>query len=179
MMSTFPLLKVVLAGDDGVGKTCLSHRFCSGKFEAMQPASIGVDFQSRVIELEDNPVKLSIWDLAGQERFASVRAGFYRGSLAAGLVYDLTQPESLKDLVRWYQEISKALPGLPFLVIGNKTDLVSTPADRVGLEFAKVIRASYARTSALSGDGVEDAFIQLARLAVNRMEASSDQGSKG
>ncbi len=175
-MSTYPLLKVVITGDDGVGKTSLAHRFCQGTFEAPQPASVGVDFQTKIIELDGSPVKLSVWDLAGQDRFEAVRVGFYRGSLAAALVYDLNAPNTLKDLVRWYQEITRAIPRLPFLVIGNKADLVSAPSDRIGLEFTKVIKARYARTSALSGEGVEEAFMQLAKLAEGRFERKLEEG---
>ena len=178
-MTTLPVLKVVLAGEDGVGKTSLSHRFCEGSFETAYPPSVGVDFHSKIIDMEGEVVKLSIWDLAGQERFEAVRAGFYRGSLAAGLVYDLTQPESLKRLVRWYQEIARLLPGLPFVVIGNKADLAQMEVDRVGMEFAKAIRAKYARASALSGEGVEAAFSELAQQARSRFEETLESKASG
>ena len=79
-----PLLKVVIAGDGTVGKTSLVRRYCEGKFQSARIATIGVDFYTQRVALSSGVVKLSIWDMAGQERFGVVRTGFYRGSRAAG-----------------------------------------------------------------------------------------------
>ena len=72
-MTTVPVLKVVIAGDGNVGKTSLIRRYCEGKFEQSRVATIGVDFQTKLVELTGGPVKLSIWDMAGQERFQVMR----------------------------------------------------------------------------------------------------------
>jgi small GTP-binding protein len=130
--------------------------------------TIGVDFQTKVVTLPEATVKLSLWDVAGQERFSSVRPAFYRGSLAAALVYDLTAPETLKNLVNWYFEITKVIRDQKFLVIGNKADLAAEETDRVGMQFAKVVHADYIRTSALTGAGVTEMFESLARLGLSR-----------
>jgi small GTP-binding protein len=164
-MSAYPLRKVLIAGDDNVGKTSLVRQYCEGRFESTHEMTIGVDFQTKLAELPEGTVKLSIWDLAGQQRFESIRTGFYRGSLATALVYDLGVPDTLKSLARWYKEIVQILPKQRFLVVGNKSDLSAEPTDQVGHQLAAVIHADYVRTSALTGEGVAEMFVKLATLA--------------
>ena len=167
-MNQIMVLKVVVAGDGAVGKTSLIRRYCEGKFEHTRVATIGVDFQTQKVELPDQTVKLSIWDMAGQERFAVVRAGFYRGSRAAALVYDVTEPQTLVDLTRWREEVLTAVQEQPFLVIGNKIDLERVVPTEEGRAFAESIGAPYVETSALTGDGVPALFETLANLALGQ-----------
>ena len=169
-MNEIPLLKVVVAGDGAVGKTTLIRRYCEGKFHASRVATIGVDFYTQQVQLpgaigERARVKLSIWDMAGQERFEIVRTGFYRGSQAAALVYDVTRMASLGNLKRWRDEISEALPGQPFVVVGNKVDLERTVSKELGQRAAAFFGAPYVETSALTGEGVARLFETLAVLA--------------
>lgn len=163
-MPSVPVLKVVVAGDGNVGKTSLIRRFCEGRFEASRVATIGVDFQTQTVDLPTGKVKLSIWDMAGQDRFQVVRAGFYRGSRAAALVYDVTQLESLEHLSRWRDEILQAVPQQRFIVIANKTDLPPAAGTEKAEALAASIDALYIPTSALSGEGVAAMFEALARL---------------
>lgn len=164
-MNRVPVLKVVVAGDGAVGKTSLIRRYCEGKFDTERVQTIGVDFQTQTVDLPQGTVKLSIWDMAGQDRFAVMRGGFYRGSRAAALVYDVTAPETIKNLVRWRKEILDAVQTQPFLVIGNKTDLERAVPHETGMAFAKAIGAPYIETSALNGEGVPALFEELARQA--------------
>ncbi len=165
-MSSIPVLKVVVAGDGTVGKTSLVRRFCEGKFEQTRVATIGVDFQTKLVELPGRTVKLSIWDMAGQDRFQVIRSGFYRGSRAAALVYDVTVPETFEHLRRWREEVLQAMPEQPFLVVGNKIDLERVQAREQAEGFATEIQAAYLETSALSGEGVPALFETLARLSL-------------
>lgn len=164
MMNT-PLVKVVFAGDGNVGKTSLIRQYCEGKFEQSRVATIGVDFQTHTVHLPYGAVRLSIWDMAGQERFQVMRPGFYRGSRAAALVYDVTQPISLEHLVGWREEIIKVVPDEKFLVVGNKIDLERVQDPRIARRFAQAIGAPYLETSALTGEGVAELFKWLAVLA--------------
>lgn len=164
-MSHVPVVKVTILGDGGVGKTSLMRRYCTGKFDASRVMTIGVDFQTALVSIGENEVKLSIWDVAGQRRFQFVRGGFYRGSLASALVYDLTDIETLKNLLEWRAEIMRSTPDVKFVVAGNKMDLFSKTEKDWGDELARRIGAPYVRTSALTGEGVEDLFLELARLA--------------
>jgi small GTP-binding protein len=177
-MVGIPLLKVVVAGDGAVGKTTLIRRYCEGKFHASRVATIGVDFYTQQVQLPGpidrdtvggeagSTVKLSIWDMAGQSHFDVVRSGFYRGSRAAALVYDVTSTTSLGNLKRWRDEIERELPEQPFLVVGNKVDLARTVSPALGRKVAAYFGAPYVETSALTGAGVAELFETLATLAV-------------
>jgi small GTP-binding protein len=173
-MGKIPVLKVVIAGDGNVGKTSLVRRYCEGKFEASRVATIGVDFQTKVVELPGGSVKLSIWDMAGQDRFRVVRGGFYRGSLATALVYDVTDPLSIANLEKWYQEIFGITPGQRFIVVGNKIDLERVEQTEAALTFAEKIAAPNLETSALTGEGVADMFTTLATLASSHLSFPQD-----
>ncbi len=160
-----PTFKVVVAGDGNVGKTSLIRRWCEGKFSASRVMTIGVDFQTKLVELPEGPVKLSIWDMAGQERFQSLRAGFYRGSRAVALVYDLTEAGSLASLRRWREEVERAVSRVRYVVVGNKLDLPRAGPVDEARRLADEIGAPYLETSAATGDGVPALFEALARLA--------------
>jgi small GTP-binding protein len=164
-MEEIPVLKVVVGGEGTVGKTSLIRRYCQGKFESSRVATIGVDFQTQIVKLPEKTVKLSIWDMAGQDRFQVIRGGFYRGSRASALVYDVTQTDSFKQLEKWRKEILEVVPQEPFVVVGNKIDLQRVQGTEEARAFADSIGAKYLETSALSGEGVSTLFETLARLA--------------
>lgn len=172
-MSEVPVLKVVIAGDGSVGKTSLVRRYCEGKFEQTRIQTIGVDFQTKLVELPSGVVKLSIWDMAGQDRFQVVRSGFYKGSRASALVYDVTRSDTFLHLERWKEEIQTVVPQQPFAVIGNKIDLQRSVSMEQARQFAQSIGASYLETSALTGAGVSQLFQTLARLSLRDRERSS------
>ena len=163
-MTSIPVLKVVIAGDGTVGKTSLVRRYCEGKFEETRIATIGVDFQTKTVELPDGVIKLSIWDMAGQDRFQFIRTDFYRGSRAAALVFDVTQPETFQNLERWKAEIQEVVPQQKFIVVGNKIDLEYTLPEKLD-EFVAASNAPFILTSALDGRGVPGLFEALARAA--------------
>jgi small GTP-binding protein len=162
-MSDIPLYKVSVGGDEAVGKTSLIRRYCEGKFETSRVATIGVDFQTKVVNLTSGTVKLSIWDMAGQARFEVVRTGMYRGSRTVALVFDLSNPATVEHLPAWHAEAQANAKGTKFLIVGNKLDLA--PARGLGKAFADSIAAPYVETSAQSGEGVAQMFETLAGLA--------------
>jgi len=159
------LLKVVFAGDGNVGKTSLIRSYTEGRFETSRVATIGVDFHTHILDLPQGKIKLSIWDMAGQPRFQFLRTGFYPGSRAAALVYEVTDPESLEHLAGWREEILKVVPQVKFIVVGNKADLERAQGPETALLFAGKIGAAYHETSARTGVGVEELFRSLALLA--------------
>jgi small GTP-binding protein len=166
MVSEPPLLKVVIVGDGTVGKTTLVRRYCEGKFHASRVATIGVDFHTQHVQLPTGRVKLSIWDMAGQERFQVVREQFYRGSRAAALVFDVTSSVTLINLRRWREEVLQAVPDQKLVVVGNKIDLERAVNTPIGQAFASYVGAAYLETSALTGEGVSHLFETLAELSV-------------
>ena len=164
-MSSLPLYKVVIAGDENVGKTSLVRQYCEGRFETSRISTIGVDFQTKVVTLPCGDVKLCIWDMAGQERFEIVRAGFYRGTRSTALVYDLGVPHTLEHLQRWYEETRTNSTCQKYLVVGNKADTVTDRNTHIAEEFARIIGADHIITSAATAEGVGILFQKLAELA--------------
>jgi small GTP-binding protein len=162
---TTRLVKVVVAGDGNVGKTSLIRSYTEGKFAVSRVATIGVDFHTHTVELPDGNIKLSIWDMAGQDRFQFLRAGFYPGSRVAALVYDVTEPQSLDHLAEWREEILKIVPDERFIVVGNKIDLERIQMPEAARSFARSIGAPYWETSALTREGLADVFNTFALLA--------------
>jgi len=123
------LLKVIILGDSGVGKTSLMNQYVHKKFSNQYKATIGADFLTKEVVIDDKLVTLQVWDTAGQERFQSLGVAFYRGADACILVYDGTDQKSFDNLASWMDEfLVHAGPSnpdtFPFAVLGNKSDLV-------------------------------------------------------
>lgn len=165
---SIPIVKVVVAGDGAVGKTSLIRRFSEGMFIASRVMTIGVDFQTASVEVSGQKIKLSIWDIAGQDRFGSFRGSFYRGARAVALVYDVTDRLSWDNLPRWQAEIAKVAPAARYVVVGNKIDLDRSIPREEAEQFASNQGFPYIETSALTEAGVKEFFNTLGRLATIR-----------
>ncbi|XP_022053246.1 ras-related protein Rab-33B-like [Acanthochromis polyacanthus] len=118
--------KVLVIGDSGVGKTCLTHRLCAGEFPSRPDATIGVDFRERLLDVDGEKIKLQLWDTAGQERFRkSMVQHYYRNVHAVLFIYDVTCPASFTGLAAWLEECRQNSLGqeIPRFLVGNKSDL--------------------------------------------------------
>lgn len=164
-MSDIPVIKVSILGNANVGKTSIVRQYCEGKFEISRVSTLGADFQTKTVPLPRGAVKLSIWDMGGQKHFEPVRRVFYSGTMAAALVYDVTDRESLLSLEEWYRELLAETGTNNFIVVGNKIDLDRAVPNGAGMNFAEKIGAKYGETSAKDGQGVEAMFFELAKLA--------------
>merc|ERR1712087_731247 len=101
------LLKVIILGESGVGKTALLHKYVSNQFIENHKATIGADFMTKEIEIDDKLITLQMWDTAGQERFKSLGNSFYRGADAAILVYDITDKATFTKIDEWRSNFLK------------------------------------------------------------------------
>ncbi|XP_054755005.1 ras-related protein Rab-9A-like [Lytechinus pictus] len=169
------LLKVVILGDGGVGKSSLMNRFVSNKFEQESFHTIGVEFLNKDIVVEGETFTVQIWDTAGQERFKSLRTPFYRGSDCCMLTYGVDDRQSFHNLTMWkkeflyYADIADG-ENFPFVLLGNKVD-VESEKRQVGVDEAKQWCADnggvpYYETSAKTAVNVEEAFIAAVRRVV-------------
>ncbi|MGV9173560.1 MAG: Rab family GTPase [Promethearchaeia archaeon] len=171
-MSSFKL-KCILAGAAAVGKTSLVQRFIKDKFQANYKLTVGVDILTKDVEFEPGKVAtLSIWDIGGQQRFEFIRSTFYKGAAGALLVFDLTREQTFTETRKWLSEIKQfAKPDLPFVLIGNKLDLVEDVGMVIDREearaFAEDEGSIYIETSAKTGINVEEAFTELTRRIIN------------
>lgn len=100
------LFKIVVIGDSAVGKSNLLSRFARDEFDHNSKATIGVEFQTQVIELDGKEVKAQVWDTAGQERFRAVTSAYYRGAVGALIVYDITRTSTFESTKRWLDELN-------------------------------------------------------------------------
>lgn len=104
------LFKVVLIGDSAVGKSNLLSRFARNEFDTNSKATIGVEFQTQVVDIDGKEVKAQIWDTAGQERFRAVTSAYYRGALGALVVYDISRRSTFDSIKRWLEELASKSP---------------------------------------------------------------------
>jgi Ras-related protein Rab-8A len=160
------LIKLLLIGDSGVGKSCLLLRFSDDSFTPSFITTIGIDFKIRTIELEGKRIKLQIWDTAGQERFRTITTAYYRGAMGILLVYDVTDEKSFNNIRNWIRNIEQhATESVNKILIGNKCDMVEKKVvdSARGKALADEYAIKFLETSAKNSINVEEAFITLAK----------------
>ncbi|XP_008787455.1 ras-related protein RABE1c-like [Phoenix dactylifera] len=173
------LIKLLLIGDSGVGKSCLLLRFTDDSFTTSFITTIGIDFKIRTVELDGKRIKLQIWDTAGQERFRTITTAYYRGAMGILLVYDVTDESSFNNIRNWIRQIEQhASDNVNKILVGNKADMdeskraVSTSqgqmlADEYGIKFFE--------TSAKTNFNVEQVFFSIAREIKQRLVESDSK----
>jgi len=174
------LIKLLLIGDSGVGKSCLLLRFCDDAYTPSFITTIGIDFKIRTIELDGKRIKLQIWDTAGQERFRTITTAYYRGAMGILLVYDVTDEKSFENIRNWHSNIDQhASEGVNKILIGNKSDSVDKKIiqENQGRELAAELGISFMETSAKANTNVEEAFFSLARDIKTRLIDNMDEGA--
>lgn len=174
------LVKFIIIGDSGTGKTCLLRQFLDSKFPRTSTHTLGVEFGCKKLTIGDKKVKIQIWDTAGQERFRSVTRSYYRGSAAALVVYDVTRPETFSHVKDWLADArGLASPGIAIAVVGNKADLKSERGvTREEAEvFGKEHHVPVTETSALTGQNVENVFTTLAETVLQQISVGALNGT--
>jgi len=168
------LIKILLIGDSGVGKSCFLLRFTDELFTASFINTIGIDFRVKTFELDGKRIKLQIWDTAGQERFRTITTSYYRGAMGILLVYDTTDEESFKNLHNWIQAIdTNASENINKVLIGNKCDKVKEKVINTerGKALAEKYELKFFETSAKTGLKVEEAFLCITKDIRDRLIA--------
>jgi len=166
------LLKLIILGESGVGKTAILHQYVNKKFIEDHKATIGADFLTKELIFDDKIVTLQIWDTAGQERFQSLGNAFYRGSDACVLVYDITNDITFKKIDEWRSNfISQAAPEdpkkFPFLLLGNQVDRDSQrQVDKSQADsYARSHGMQFFETSAVNGANIDEAIKNITSVA--------------
>ena len=170
------VFKYIMIGNPSVGKSCLLNQFLNNQFTEEYEVTVGVEFGTRTIELQDKSrIKLQVWDTAGQENFKSVIRAYYRSTAVAIIVFDLTNQGSFESVIDWINECkSNGNPEVVLVLAGNKKDLEAkrtVPRD-LAESFAKKHRMLYFETSAKSSEGVDEMFTKTAEAVL----AKIDQG---
>ncbi len=168
------IMKILNIGDYGVGKTSLAVRYTMNKFTVNYLPTLGVDFHSKVIQVdEDTTIKMVLFDTVGQERLASLRKRYYSGAHGAVLVYDVTRKESFDNIQYWLDELNEKVSDVPVIICGNKIDLEGER--QVSLEEAKAKWEpkgyTVMETSAKLGSGVQDVYVSIVKLVLEKLDA--------
>ncbi|KAE8720880.1 Ras-related protein RABH1b [Hibiscus syriacus] len=172
-VSALAKYKLVFLGDQSVGKTSIITRFMYDKFDNTYQATIGIDFLSKTMYLEDRTVRLQLWDTAGQERFRSLIPSYIRDSSVAVIVYDVASRQSFQNTSKWIEEVrTERVSDVIIVLVGNKTDLV----DKVSVEEAEAkaleFNVMFIETSAKAGFNIKALFRKIA-AALPGMETLS------
>ena len=155
------LLKYVIIGDSGVGKSNILLQYINGKFNEDFKATVGVEFGAKNIEINGRIYRIQIWDTAGQENFRSIARAYYKNSICACIVYDITSRNSFNSVQSWIDDCTKQTPrNILLLLIGNKNDLNDKREVQYeeGEEFAKKKNMIFLETSAKTGNNIDKIF---------------------
>jgi len=171
------MIKVILIGDSGVGKTNIMSKFLKNQFLENSKATVGVEFGSKLFIHENHKIKAQIWDTAGQEKYKAITGAYYKGSKGALVIYDITRKDTFSNIDKWVNDLkTTGDPKITIIIIGNKNDL----ADRrqvtkeEGEERAKSFGCAFLETSAFSGDNIDKAFDIMVKEIYEKF--SSDTG---
>jgi small GTP-binding protein len=165
------ILKILTAGEGGVGKTTLLHRYVEGKFSAETKMTIGVEFFLKETVIDENQCTLQLWDFGGQERFRFLLESYVLGAKGALLMFDLTRMMSLENLQQWLNIVRKGDPNLPVLFVGTKLDLVDEIQvdDDYANSFLKEFNLlGFLKISSKTGENVAEAFNYLTRTILEK-----------
>ncbi|RUS84585.1 hypothetical protein EGW08_007680 [Elysia chlorotica] len=173
--------KLVLLGDQGVGKSSLALRFVRGQFPEHSEATVGAAFLTQTLTVNNRAMKFDIWDTAGQERYHSLAPMYYRGAQAAIVVYDLNSVSTFNRAVTWVKELRQNATGnIVIILAGNKADLATehrAVATEDGRSFAEENGLIFAEVSAKSGLAVNEMFMMIAQKLLG--QGSQDRQSQG
>ena len=165
--------KIIIFGDAGCGKTTLTTRFLTNLFVSDQTMTIGVDFEVKSLSVDEQKVKLQIWDFGGEERFRFLLPTYVRGARGGLFLYDITNFSSIAHIDDWLSVIRKEIRAediFPIIVVGGKADLVESRevSSAEGIKIAKSRNVNgFIETSSKTGENVEKTFEALTRLMLN------------
>lgn len=176
------VVKVVMLGESGVGKSSVALRFVDDVFHPYNDSTIGAEYLSKEIQIEQKnqivparTLSFKIWDTAGQEKFHSLIPMYYRGAGVAILMFDVTKPLTMKSLQRWVVELRKnGPPDMIFALCGNKADLAEDRqvSELEGKRYADEIGAIYVEVSAKQSLNVNELFQRIGESVLAHNDAA-------
>ena len=168
-------IKVMILGDSGVGKSSILERYVNRSFTGTYKVTLGSNFFTVEREVNNKRVLLQLWDTAGQEKYRSLSVLYYRGSDACIFVFDLCNRESFENLNEWVKLFFYHIPeeehkSFPIILMGNKMDMIDQKVREDEIEeWCKANNnIKFYKTSAKTGMGLDDAFMYIATMSVQR-----------
>ena len=171
------LFKLIIVGDTNVGKTNIMSKYIKDQFNITSKSTIGVEFGTKILEIDNKKVKAQIWDTAGQERYKSITSAYYKGAKGAFIVYDITNKSTFESVDKWIKDLnSYGDKNLTMLLIGNKSDLEDKRIinKEEGEEKAKSFELGFIETSAYNGDNIDQAFDIMLKEVLKRYIVEND-----
>ncbi len=165
--------KMVIFGNQGVGKTSLINRFINDKFDEIYTNTLGYNVFEKILSIDKIQISLMIFDFAGQKQFETLRSNLSKLTDMAFLVYDVTDKNSFKNLSKWKSDLFEFSGEIPFIIIGNKMDMTDKKkvTKEEGEKISKKLNSlSFFETSAKTGDFIEDSFLLLVKHVLERHE---------
>ena len=162
--------KIIVIGNCGVGKTSLTYQAVQEKFSTAYHSTVGLDFFTMFLKIEDKIIKLQIWDTCGQEVYRSLVKNFYRDASLALMVYSIDDEKSFQDIDLWIKELKTCSnPDSKMILIGNKSDLENRQITyEIGKSFAKDYDfVDFLETSAKTGYNAKEVFIKSTKILYN------------
>ena len=159
--SDIPKYKLIFLGDQGTGKSSILNRFVDDKFIPTYQATIGLDFQSKNIQIDNQDIHLLLYDTAGQEKFRSLIPMYTREANIIILVYDITRKDSFLHIPSWINELSNVkIEDIIFALVGNKIDLNEQREVSIneGEKFAEENNFIFEEVSAKTGENFPELF---------------------
>lgn len=175
------LIKCLVVGDSGIGKSSLMVRFTDDIFINQYISTIGVDFKIKTMFLKNKTIKFQIWDTAGQDRFRTITSSYYRGSNAVLICYDVTERGTFKNVKQWLEEVNMYSTTKPLLILcGTKTDLDDKRQVSIieAQEYAKNNNMLFFETSAKNNSNIKDIFESIVEKKFTDIIIQDDVYSK-
>jgi Rab family, other len=159
-------LKIIMCGPAAVGKTSLVQRYINNKFGSDYKLTVGVDISTKDLDYPPgDKTTLNLWDVGGQERFEMIRTTYYKGAAGAFIIFDLSRKDTWIEMKKWREELRKYAGDIPFILIGNKVDLITEKTGKIDRKeckaYAKTEKTLYFETSAKENVYVKEAFFEL------------------
>ena len=169
------IFKYIIIGDSSVGKSSLISSLITGSFKKEYATTIGVDFATKMLEVDNTMVKIQIWDTAGQEAFKSITKCYYRGAIGCIIVFDITSIKSFQNVLAWFNDInySDREDKRQIILVGNKKDLNKYRAvskDEINILINTIGNVKYVETSSYDIESVDNCFKTLTRDVINMLD---------
>ncbi|KAK8897469.1 hypothetical protein M9Y10_015421 [Tritrichomonas musculus] len=172
--------KILLIGESAVGKSSLLLQFTENKFKDCTMGTIGVDYKTKVIDIDGTSLKLQIFDTAGQEKFRTITKTYYRGAKGILVVFDVSRKDTFVLTRFWIDSIKEsATSDVDVALVGNKCDLPRAVTKEEASKYADEYKIPYFETSAKDGTNVSEIFAYLGKTILKRETKNPETREEG
>ena len=175
------LFKLILIGDSCVGKSNILLKYLKNEFDPNSRATVGVEFDTKNIIINNKKIKIQIWDTAGQERYRSITSAYYKGAKGALIVYDITRKCTFDNIDKWISDLKlNGDKNICIVILGNKSDLDDKRevSKDDGIKKSEMYKTAFLETSALNGDNIGKAFDEIIEQIIQNNKSFFEDSNK-